>query len=31
MNQSKAKSIEQIRESIRNMSDAELRKYGRSA
>jgi hypothetical protein len=28
---SKPESIEQIRERIRNMSDAELRKYGRAA
>jgi hypothetical protein len=31
MTQSKAESIEQIRERIRKMSDAELRKYGRAA
>jgi hypothetical protein len=28
---SKSESVEQIRERIRNMSDAELRKYGRAA
>ena len=28
---SKPESIEQIRESIRNMSDAQLRKFGRAA
>jgi hypothetical protein len=31
MIQSKPESIEQIRERIRKMSDAELRKYGRAA
>jgi hypothetical protein len=31
MNQSKPESIEQVRERIRKMSDAELRKYGRCA
>ena len=31
MIQSKSESIEQIRESIRNMSDAQLRKFGRAA
>jgi hypothetical protein len=31
MIQSKPDSIEQIRERIRKMSDAELRKYGRAA
>ena len=31
MIQSKPESIEQIRERIRKMSDAELRKFGRAA
>jgi hypothetical protein len=31
MTHSKPESIEQVRERIRKMSDAELRKYGRAA